>query len=887
MTSRYRFEGFVLDLTARALLADGVPAPLSGRQIDLLAALVSERGAVVSKNDLLNRVWPGQVVEENNAAVHVSALRRVLGRESIVTVTGQGYRFALPLIDEDDAAADASQAASPAQVPAVRVRGLPSLSVTVHGRDHDLQTLLSRLVRHRLVTVVGAPGIGKSTLALACAHERRQANRDGVVWADLLQGGQPQDPVAAVAAALGLEPDPALGLPGLLALLRPMSVLLVLDNAEGDADRVAAFCHALIEGTEDVTLMVTSRRVLRVPGERVLRTPPLSAPPPGRSVDEALGHGAVALLVDRVRAQGLPFSLGQHNLDQVTTLCRRLDGHPLALQLAAGRLATFGLDSLCERLNDRYRLLTRGTQAGPRRHQSLRACMDDSHALLSEVERLMLRRLEPFEGGFTLEMAAAALSDRQLDAWTVAEALEGLVDHSLIQVEGDDRPRYELLESIRAYGLLQLEEHGEVHLARHMHAYTVSQLFERAARAFEMMPDERWVVEFAPELGNVRAALDWCVEHAPVMGLGLLAHAAPLFELLGLRDEAGWRHAAYENELPHDLPPETLTRFCIDHASLMLPQDPVGAGVWFRRGLRASRTADDPSVRYRALCRQVLGDREISRAALRHAMGEMTALAGPCEGPQAERLRLLGLAARAHVWRVEGQAAEADKALCASLRLAREIGATAWLMDDLQRLITLLVGHGRSLPCASVLVREWEAGPVEGAVRQRLRACRAAVLLAEGRLREARAVLELLTAHEARGQAGPEELQVCMPLLAWLAFAEGREREAAQITGHVAAAWPQGGRQCPDAPWDALLQRLRMRMDDLQLADLREAGRQWMTSDALAAALAPPEDPAREPTRESSREPARDLPRELPRESPPRTLPVLGIIDVDKRWVGG
>lgn len=864
MTSRYRFEGFVLDLSTRALLADGVPVPLSGRQIDLLAALVAQRGAVVSKNDLLSTVWPGQVVEENNAAVHVSALRRVLGREAIVTVTGQGYRFALPLMEDpgpgagapdDGASMSMSISASTTPMPTVRLKALPSLSVTVQGRDHDLQSLLSRLVRHRLVTVVGAPGIGKSTLALACAHERRQACRDGAVWVDLLQGGLSQEPACAVAVALGL--DPSTPLSTLLEVLRPMSLLLVLDNAEGQADRVAAFCHTLIEGTEDVTLMVTSRRVLRVPGERVLRTPPLSSPAQGRSVDEALGHGAVALFVDRVRAQGLPFALGPHNLDQVTMLCRRLDGHPLALQLAAGRLATFGLDSLCERLNDRYRLLTRGTQAGPRRHQSLRACMDDSHALLSEVERLMLRRLEPFEGGFTLEMAAAALSDRSLDAWTVAEALEGLVDHSLIQVDGDDRPRYELLESVRAYGLLQLEEHGEVHLARHMHAYTVHQLFERAARAFEMMPDERWVGEFAPELGNVRAALDWCVEHAPVMGLGLLAHALPLFELLGLRDEAGWRHAAFETELPHDLPPETLTRFCIDHASLMLPQDPAGAGVWFRRGLRASRTADDPSVRYRALCRQVLGDREISRAALRHAMGEMTALAGVCEGPHAERLKLLGLVARAHVWRLEGQAVEADKALCASLRLARDIGATAWLMDDLERLITLLVAHGRSLPGAAVLVREWEAGAVDGAIRHRLRACRAAVLLAEGRVREARAVLELLTTADARFMAGTDGPPLWLPLLAWLALAEGRDADAARLTGHVPQAWPQGPQQLPDAPWDALLQRLRMRMDDLQLADLREEGRRWLAVEALAAALAPVGELARDPPRDPPREPPR------------------------------
>ncbi|WP_092942609.1 winged helix-turn-helix domain-containing protein [Roseateles sp. YR242] len=848
MTSRYRFDGFVLDMASRVLLAEGVPVQLSGRQIDLLGALVSQRGAVVSKSELLNRIWPDQAVEENNAAVHVSALRRVLGREAIATVTGQGYRFALALSEDDKLPADAAAGINERALPPARPRALPSLSITVHGRDHDLQTLLSRLVRHRLVTVVGAPGIGKSTLALACAHARRHAAQDGVVWADLQQGGQQWEPQAAVAMALGL--DAGTDLPTLLAVLRPMSLLMVLDNAETCAASAAAFCHAVIEGTEDVTLMVTSRKVLRVPGERVLRTPPLSTPALlpastsartaglGRGVDEALSHGAVALFVDQVRAQGTPFALGLHNIDQVVTLCRRLDGHPLALQLAAGRLATFGLDALCERLNDRYRLLTRGTQAGPRRHQSLRACMDDSYVLLSEVEQLVLRRLEPFEGGFTLEMAAAALSDRQLDTWTVAEALEGLVDHSLVQVDGDDRPRYELLESVRAYGLLRLEECGEVHLARHMHAYTLSQLFERAGRAFQMMPDERWVAEFAPELGNVRAALDWCVEHAPVMGLGLLANAGALFELLSLVDEAGWRHAAYENDVPHDLAPEVLARFCIDHAGLMAPHDPAGAGVWFRRGVRASRTADDPAVRYLALCRQVVGDREVSRAAMRHAMGEVTALAGRCEGAHTARLKLWGLAARAHVWRVEGQAGEAEKAICAALRLAREIGATRWLFDDLQRLTLLLVAHGRPLPCAAVLVREWEAVGVDGALRQRLRGCRAAVLLAEGRTREARTVLETLVAPEALRPGGQEAFPRLLPVLAWLASSEGRDADAARLAGYAAPAGPGTPREELAPPWEALLQRLRTRLDDFHIANLREEGQQWDEGEALKAALA-------------------------------------------------
>jgi len=839
VTSRYRFDMFVLDMATRVLLADGVPVSLSGRQIDLLGALVSQRGAVVSKNDLLNLVWPGQAVEENNAAVHVSALRRVLGREAIVTVTGQGYRFALPIIEADDAAAQAEDRPGEAAAPQARPRALPSLSITVHGRGHDLQALLSRLVRHRLVTVVGAPGIGKSTLALACAHERRHASREGVVWADLQPGGQQRDPQAAVAMALGL--DPAVDLHTLLETLRRMSVLVVLDNAEACAGRAAAFCHAVIEGTEDVTLMVTSRKVLRVPGERVLRVPPLSAPAAGRGLDDAMSHGAVALFMDQVRAQGLPFALGPHNLEQIVTLCRRLDGNPLALRLAAGRLATFGLDQLCERLNDRYRLLTRGTQAGPRHHQSLRACMDASHALLTETERLVLRRLEPFEGGFTLEMAAAALSDRQLDAWTVAEALEGLVDHSLVQVDGDDRPRYELFESVRAYGLLLLEDAGEVHLARHMHAYTMSQLFDRAARAFQMMPDERWVAEFAPELGNVRAALDWCVEHAPVMGLGLLANAGALFELLSLQDEAGWRHAAYESELPHDLPPEVLARFCIDHASLMAPTDPAGAGVWFRRGVRASRTADDPAVRYLALCRQVLGDREVSRAAMRHAMGEVTALAVRCEGQHTARLKLWGLAARAHVWRVEGQAAEADRATCASLRLARDIGAVAWLQEELQRLTLLLVGHGKPLRSATELMLEWEPAGTEGAVRRRLRVCRAAVLLAEGRLREARAALEALLSPDTLRLAGPDAAAAVMPVATWLAVAEGRDADAARLIGYETACGPQPPDEALAFPWDALAQRLRGRLDDRRLRVLRAEGGCWDEQQALMAALTMPQ----------------------------------------------
>ncbi|RZI62009.1 MAG: hypothetical protein EOP37_05610 [Rubrivivax sp.] len=837
-------------MASRVLLSEGVPVPLSGRQLDLLGVLVAHRGAVVSKNELLNRVWPGQAVEENNAAVHVSALRRALGRDAIATVAGQGYRFALPLRPDEDVPRDPTDRAveAPAPiVPVVRPRALPSAPAAMHGRGADLQALLSRLVRHRLVTVVGAPGVGKSTLALACAHERRQAARDGAVWVDLLHGDDPSDPLPAVAAALGL--DPGIDLQTLLALLRPMSLLLVLDNAEIAGARAATFCHAVLENTEDVALMVTSRKVLRVPGERVLRTPPLSVPPPGAGVDESLMHGSVALFVDQVRALGQPFALGTHNVAQVTGLCRRLDGIPLALQLAAGRLAMFGIDQLCERLSDRYRLLTRGTQAGPRRHESLRACMDASLALLDDVEQLVLRRLEPFEGGFTLEMATAALSDRQLDAWTVAEALEGLVDHSLVQVDAEDRPRYRLFDGMRAYGLLLLEETGEVDIARGQHARAMSQLFDRAERALQMMPDARWIAEFSPELANVRAALDWCLEHEPVRGLGLLAHSRALFELLSLMPESAWRHAAYEAELPAELPPAVLARYCIDHAGLLVPHDPKRAAIWYRRGVTVSRTADDPALRYLALCRQVVEDRELSQAAMRYAMGELVALAGRCEGAHAARLKLWGLAARAHVWRVEGQADEADEAMCASLQLAQEVGASRWVLDDLDRLMSLQVGHGAPLRSAA-LVRQWEDGAsrasgintANGEFLQRVLGCLAAVLLSEGHVEDAREVLTGLVAPRSRrgdgqGESPSEAFERLLPVFAWLAFEEGRDQDAARLTGYAGQAYSPI-RADPLPPWGSLVQRMRARLDGFSMARLQDEGNRWDEPRAMVAALA-------------------------------------------------
>jgi len=543
VSRRWSFGVYQLDLVDRVLRNETQPVRLSARQFDLLAILVQRGGAVVTKDELLTCVWPGQVVEENNVAVHVSGLRRVLGRDAIDTVAGRGYRFALPV--QAEGLEDVLAAPPQATQPDFRLQDLASVPHTLHGRASDLAALVENVSEHRLVTVVGSPGLGKSTLALACAHACRPRLRDGVVWVGLGRDDQPMGVVASVATALGL--DEAADLAVVLDRLRRLEALLVIDNAEVDADEVAAFAHAVLERTEHVAVLVTSRKVLRVSGGRTFRPPPLSVPSAGTSCSEALQHGAVALFVDQARAQDQHFELDRHNVGQVIELCRRLDGLPLAIQLAAGRLPTFGIARLCAHLDDRYRFLTRGMSAGPQRHRSLRAAMDLSHALLNDTERLVFAQLASLETSFTLEQAIGVVADHQRQAWDVADALEGLVDQSLVLVEPGERPRYRLLESTRAYALHRLEETRASTSAAHLHADVVRSLFERAAHVLTVRTDALYLEPPMPQLDELRAALDWYLANDPAAGAQLTAFSRSLFELLSVACEPRGRHAAHES----------------------------------------------------------------------------------------------------------------------------------------------------------------------------------------------------------------------------------------------------------------------------------------------------------------------------------------------------
>jgi predicted ATPase/DNA-binding winged helix-turn-helix (wHTH) protein len=514
MTAPFRFGRFEVQPDTRRLLDAGVPVVLGQRGFDLLLALVERRDRVVSKSELLDAVWPGLVVEENNLQVQVSALRKVLGPQAIATIPGRGYRFNAELDDPSGPAA-----ASPVQRPAEARGNLPRHLPPLVGREEELAALPALVRGHRLVTVVGAGGIGKSRLTVACAHLLARDYPDGVWLVELAGVGEPELLANTVAQALGVRTSgPGFAEAELVASIGARRVLLVLDNCEHLLDAVVPLVRALVDGTQ-ATLLATSQEPLRLPDEQQYRIAPL---------DEA---GGVALLEARVRAIDARFALEEDNLDLARDICRRLDGLPLAIELAAARVPTLGLRGVRDKLDARFKLLTGGARSRLRRHQTLRAALEWSHHLLSDEESRVFRRLGVFAGGFTVELAQSVASDGDLDEWRVLDLLGQLVDKSLVTADPGDPPRYRLLESARAYALEQLA-HDEDHDAFRRHALAMRDFIrpiDDANLDCELRSDE-YAAKVLPELDNLRAAYAWASHDGrdPALALAIAAHCGAL-----------------------------------------------------------------------------------------------------------------------------------------------------------------------------------------------------------------------------------------------------------------------------------------------------------------------------------------------------------------------
>ena len=523
----YSFGHFRLWPERRDLVAGEQSIKLGARAFDLLVELVRSAERVVSKSELMESVWPRLVVEENNLNVQIVALRKILGHAAIATIPGRGYRFVMPVRREggadDDSAASPPAAALAGTAPSASIAA-PRASATnlvgeapmLYGRADDIGAVLALLVEHPVVTVTGAGGVGKTRLGEAVAHRLLASYPDGVWWIELAALNDPALVAAAVARALGLEPDgtrPATRL--VVSVLRSQRAVLVLDNCEHLLDAVAALVDAVRASAAEVRILLTSQEALKTADEHVYRLDTLGLPS-GRAgglaptAQEAGASGAVALFVARARAVQPHFLLSAVNVDAVVEICRCLDGIPLAIELAAARLPLLGVEGVRGRLKDRFNVLTGGTRAILRRHQTLRAALDWSHSLLSDAERTVFRRLGVFAGGFTLESAQRVCEDEAIDVWDVLEHLGTLVDKSLVLAEGMAVPRYRMLETTRLFALEQLGGAGETEAMLRRHAVALTTLladYHAESRRRDLSVAEDALL--AAEGDNIRAAYDW------------------------------------------------------------------------------------------------------------------------------------------------------------------------------------------------------------------------------------------------------------------------------------------------------------------------------------------------------------------------------------------
>jgi predicted ATPase/DNA-binding winged helix-turn-helix (wHTH) protein len=507
VTTVYRFGNFELQPEQRRLLRDDYAVTLGGRAFDMLVALAGRAGQLVTKSELLELVWPGLIVEENNLQVQISTLRKVLGPQLIVTVPGRGYRL---MIAPNDATAPAGCSASAF---AASLQDAPAGSSGLYGRADDIAAVSELIRHHALVTVVGPAGIGKTRLAQAVADELRAEFADGTWLVELAPLADPLLVVDTIARALGLAAgDARNALELTVQALAEKRLLLVVDNCEHLLDAVVQVVAALQKGAASVRVLVTSQEVLRQADEHVYRLGPLGLP---AAVNAALASesGAVQLFVARLQAAQPLFRITDENVPGVVEICRRLDGIPLAIELAAARVPLLGVEQVRERLNERFRLLTAGSRLALPRHQTLRAALDWSYSLLSVAEQAVFDKLGVFAGSFSLESAQKLATDDAMDEWAVLDHLGALVDKSLVSVDGGGTARYRMLETTRAFALERLAVGGATAATMRRHGEVMLDFFEGFYRdILHGKPPAKGAKQRAADLDNLRGALHWASE---------------------------------------------------------------------------------------------------------------------------------------------------------------------------------------------------------------------------------------------------------------------------------------------------------------------------------------------------------------------------------------
>jgi predicted ATPase/DNA-binding winged helix-turn-helix (wHTH) protein len=543
----YEFGRFRIDVEERLLFCEGQRQKLTPKAFDTLIVFVENQGRLLSKDELMSQVWQDSFVEENNLAQCISLLRRVLGENPechkyIETVTRHGYRFIAEVrastVDDDAAAERERDEASlkhedDDSLSPLSDRILDADLLTPHaetyptnlpipltpfiGRKAEIAAVERSLrsAHVRLLTLTGPGGTGKSRLALKVAENLRREFEDGVFFIALEPINDPNLVVSVIAQTLGVKDAGDASLVDTLKkYLKHKRMLLVLDNFEHVA-AAAPLASSLLMAAPGLVLLVTSRAALHLSGEYEFQVPPLHLPnleslPP---VSDLMRCASVALFTQRAMAAKSDFSLTERNARAIAEICTRLDGLPLAIELAAARIKLLPPQAMLVRLESPFKVLTGGARDVPARQRTMRETIAWSYDLLDKPEKSLFRRLAIFIGGFTLEVAEAVCNAGDDFGIDIQDGVASLVNKSLLQQieQAGGEPRFMMLETIREYGLECLKMTGETEMFRQRHAHFFLQLAERAEPELGGAQQPAWLASLEQEHDNFRAALQWAL----------------------------------------------------------------------------------------------------------------------------------------------------------------------------------------------------------------------------------------------------------------------------------------------------------------------------------------------------------------------------------------
>jgi len=646
---RAAFGPFVLHAGERLLTRDGVPVEIGGRSLDLLTALVERAGAVVGKRDLLRRVWPDVVVEDGSLRFQMAALRRTLGEgvdgaRYISTQVGVGYAFVAKISPRTEREVTVHprtgtityrQSAPP----------LPCRSRRLLGRDDDVPFLIASLGEHKLCAIVGAAGVGKTTLAVEVGHRVLGKFAGRVHFVDLGALDRAELVASAIADALGIPVQAEDPLLVVLGHLRDQRLLLVLDNCEHLIDAVSDTAERIGEAAPGVRILATSREPLRIVGEQVHWLGALAYPgdrADALEAEELAAFPAVELFVERAMAANSGFRVDREAVRGIADLCARLDGMALPIELTAVRAAVHGLEATARMLGARFSLGWTGRRTAVARQQTLQATLDWSYDLLSETEQRTFERLSVFLGPFSLEAALAVGAGDDLDAAAVAMALDALIAKSLVAADRGSGPNaYRLLEMTRAHAQEKLRGRGSVEAAaaaRRHAAFYLALLEDIRAQDGSY---SRGRIRIVGQIGNIRSALATCFDNGedPEQALRLSAVSAPIFlEMSLLAESRDWcaRALALLEEESGGTPEEYELQATLGLTLMFTRGNSDAVEAALRRALEIAVSLGDARRQLRLLGRLHIFHERIGDYAAAHEWAEMAlAVAATLDDPEA------------------------------------------------------------------------------------------------------------------------------------------------------------------------------------------------------------------------------------------------------------